>query len=161
MATANPNSTTPDWQRRVRKRLLAGKTVSGHAVRLQAGRKVAIYNFLRHLEEHEGWVFEQTLQKGDGPTPRIMWRRIGQNPVDPPPIGPRTNVPVDERPTNVVIARLLAGEELEGKAIAEELGAASSLLTYAKKRLRALGYDIVERREQYRVFVRVGRKRHE
>lgn len=148
---------TTDWQRDVRARLEAGETISGPQIRRMVGRRVHVYTFLERLMKNEGWVIETTLI----PMPescrypvkhyRLVRKKKRVKPPDRP--GPRTNVA--ERPTDVAIRRLLAGEELEGIAIARELGVSNSLLPYVKLRLEDQGYTFVNRRERYRVFTRI------
>lgn len=145
-----------DWQTDVRARLEAGEIITGGQIRREQGRKVCIYTFLQRLEDSEGWVFDKQwiVVPNPAPVPVCHYRLVRKKKVKPPKgTGPRTNMAV--RPTDIAIQRLLAGEELEGKAIAEELGVSSSLLTYAKYRLEQQGYELVDRREGYRVFTRI------
>lgn len=145
----------PAWRRMVRRRLLAGEAITGGQIRRDVGRHVTIYTFLRQLEQREGWIFKQTLVDGY-PTPIVEWRLIGRRePPAPSATGPRCDVPKDSRPTEVIMRRLLRGEELENKAVADELQCTPSAVTYVRHRLESMGYDVLTRRVGYRVFTKV------
>lgn len=146
-----------DWQDDVRRRLEAGETITGGQIRREVGRRVSIYSFLQRLERCEGWMFEKkpvmTPEYLQGPVTQYRLRRKKKRVPPPSGPGPRTNMAV--RPTDIAIERLLTGEEVEGIAIAEELGVSNSLLTYCKRRLETEGYEFEDERVGYRVFTRI------
>lgn len=144
-----------EWQRDVRARLEAGETITGGQIRRELHRNVHVYEFLARLEHCEGWVFEKTLiVEKFTPQAVTQYRLVRKKRVRAPARpGPRNHLPV--RPTDIAIERLLAGEELEGKAIARELKVTSSLLSYVKKRLEAQGYEFENRWMKHRMFTRI------
>lgn len=144
-----------DWQRDVRERLEAGEVITGGQIRREQGRKVHIYTFLQRLEEHEGWVFEKKLIDVGLNIPVMHYRLVRKKKRIRPPAGPGPRTNMAERPTEIIIERLLAGEELEGIAVSREFKVSNSIISYVRHRLEEQGYEVVSRRVGYRVFVKV------
>lgn len=135
-----------DWKEAVRDRLEQGGEVCGSSFREEVGRRVHVYGFLEYLEKSEGWIFEKTVKRADGngnpnSSMVVFWRLTGKG----EPSG--TALKPGESFVDVVTRRLLAGEEVSGQTIAAELGASRGVLTHAKNKLRAQGYEFVDRRD--------------
>lgn len=136
-----PAAGKPNKTQRVRDRLLAGETLDRLQAKIRYGLDPSVFDRLARDLKAAGHPCTQT-RVGKRPTAYRFLTAAEQEEAAPSVTnGSRPAGAASSAPYDIIRERLLAGEQLAGAEMAEELGCPAQIVSVVMARLKEEGYD--------------------